>query len=294
MKSWVSRVEASRFDPAAAYVSLDAHRDDDFSIYLYRTDDYGDTWVSIASNLPPGVPANVVRGDVRNPNLLFVGTESSVFASIDLGASWHRLGAGLPTVPVDDLIVHPRDPELVAGTHGRSIYVLDIGALQQLTPQVISSPVHLFVPRPVILFNVDWTRNKGASGARRFAADNPFSELVPEGDSSGLTPPGSAIHYFLSAAHEGGVTLDILDAEGRVIRELTGPGRRGINRVLWDARRRPESVQTPWRRVGGNDARRLANVTERPGPLVPPGEYRARLRAGSHEATQVIQVERDR
>jgi photosystem II stability/assembly factor-like uncharacterized protein len=294
MKSWVSRVEASRFDPAVAYASLDAHRDDDFGVYLYRTDDYGESWVSIASNLPPGVPVNVVRADVRNPDLLFVGTESSVFASLDRGASWHRLGAGLPTVPVDDLIVHPRDPELVAGTHGRSLHVLDISALQQLTPQVISSRAHLFAPGPVILFNPDWTRNKGASGARRFAADNPFSELVPEGDSSVLAPPGAAFHYFLSTALDGGVSVDILDAEGRVIRELTGPGRRGINRVLWDARRRSESAQTPWRRVGGNDARRLASVTERPGPLVQPGEYRARLRAGSHEATQIFQVERER
>jgi photosystem II stability/assembly factor-like uncharacterized protein len=295
MSSWVSRVEASRFDPAVAYVSLDAHRDDDFAVYLYRTNDFGATWVSMAANLPAGVPVNVVREDVRNPDLLFVGTETSAFASTDRGASWHRLGAGLPTVPVDDLVVHPRDPELVAGTHGRSLYVLDISALQQLTPQVISSPAHLFAPRPVVLFGVDWTRNKGASGARRFAADNPFTELIPEGDSSGLAPPGTAIHYFLSAAHEGPVTIEILDKEGRVVRELASAGGQGINRVLWDARRQSRSASLPpWRRVGGNDALRLAGVTERPGPLVPPGDYWVKLRAGSHEATQALTVERDK
>jgi hypothetical protein len=196
---------------------------------------------------------------------------------------------------VDDLIVHPRDPELVAGTHGRSLYVLDISALQQWTPQVTSSAAHLFTPRPVVMFKVDWTRNKGASGARRFAADNPFTELVPEGDSSGVAPPGTAIHYFLPATHEGPVTIEILDMEGRVIRELAGPGRPGINRVVWDARGQPRSGSLPpWRRVGGNDARRLAGVTQRPGPLVTPGDYRVRLRAGSYEATQALRVERDK
>src|SRR5262249_11938888 len=123
---WISRVECSHFDDATAYVSIDRHRNDDRRPYLCKTTDHGATWVSIASNLPSEGPVRVIREDLRNKQLLFAGTEFGLFVSLNGGASWHRLNNGLPTVAVHDLVIHPRDRELVMATHGRGIFALDI------------------------------------------------------------------------------------------------------------------------------------------------------------------------
>jgi hypothetical protein len=293
-RSWVSRVEASPFDPAIAYVSFDAHRDDDFGVYLYRTNDYGGSWTSLAANLPSGAPVNVVRADPVNPDLLFAGTERAAYASVDGGRRWIRLGNGLPTVPVEDLLIHPRDRELAAGTHGRGFYILDILPLQELTPEVLRSDLHLFGTKPAILWNVDLRRNKGASGARRFAAPNPYGELIPEGDANGMAPPGATLYYYLKHAADG-ARLTLSDAQGNIVRELAGSAEAGVNRVLWDLRKAPLPPGPSWRQVGGNDSRRLARVgpRERPGPLVQPGEYQVTLSVGGMERRGRLRVEPD-
>jgi hypothetical protein len=293
--TWISRVEASRADAATAYASFDGHRDDDFRVYLYRTADFGRTWQSIGRTLPDGAPINVIREDPVNPSLLFAGTETGAWVSIDTGRNWARLSNGLPTVPVDDLVVHPRDGELVAGTHGRSIYILDIAPLQQLSDEALISDAHLFAPKPATLWRVDLTRNKGASGARRFAAPNPYSELVQEGDASGLAPPGAAIYYYLKTAARESVKIVVADASGRIVRELAGPAEAGLNRVLWDLRTAPLPLLPAWRRVGGNDSYRLAQSGPhtRPGPLVKPGEYRITLSVGGRELVRPLRVEAD-
>jgi photosystem II stability/assembly factor-like uncharacterized protein len=294
-RSWVSRVEASPFDPAIAYLSFDAHRDDDFGVYLYRTNDYGESWTSISANLPSGAPVNVVRADPLNPDLLFVGTERAAHASVDGGRQWIRLGNGLPTVPVEDLLIHPRDRELVAGTHGCGFYILDILPLQELTPEVLRSDLHLFATKPAILWNVDLRRNKGASGARRFAAPNPYGELTPEGDASGMAPPGATLYYYLKEGRADGARLTLSDAQGNIVRELAGPADAGVNRVLWDLRKAPLPPGPSWRQVGGNDSRRLARVgpRERPGPLVEPAEYQIALTVGGIERRGRLRVEPD-
>lgn len=122
---WVSRVVASRHDPATAYVSLTGFREDDFRAYLFASDDFGVTWRPISAGLPDE-SVNVVGEDPTNPDILYVGTDLGVYVSLDRGASWHSLSATLPTTPVHDLTVHPRDPEMVIGTHGRSVFVLDV------------------------------------------------------------------------------------------------------------------------------------------------------------------------
>ena len=160
---YVSRVEASHFDAGTAYVSFDGHRDDDFGVYLFRTTDYGKTWESIKGNLPDGFPLKVVREDLKNPNLLFVGTAVGVYVSIDGGGHWVPLKNELPPVRVDDMVIHPRDADLVIGTHGRGIYVIDISPLQEMTSEVMSSDAHLFNIQPETLFYLDITKNKGAS-----------------------------------------------------------------------------------------------------------------------------------
>ena len=213
-------------------------------------------------------------------------------ASLDGGQSWLALTNGLPTAPIDDLVIHPREADLVAGTHGRSIYILDIGPLQELTDEILQRDAHLFTVKAATLFMVDTTRNKGASGARRFTAPNPYSELGVEGDSSGMAPPGATIYYYLKSAAAAPPRLTVRDNTGTIVRELTGPADAGLNRVLWDLRRSSLPPGIPWRQVGGNDSRRLAKTEEqrRPGPLVPAGEYRLTLEVDGRTLTQPLRV----
>jgi len=293
-KSWVSRLEASHFDAGTAYVSFDAHRDDDFAVYVYRTRDFGQSWEPIRANLPDGSPVRVVREDPKNRNLLFAGTERGVWVSVDAGRRWVRLMNGLPTVRVDDMLIHPRDGELVLGTHGRSIYVMDIAPLQQLTSDVLSSPVHLMQPKSATLLDIDVTRNRGASGARRIAAPNPYAALIDESDTSGAAPSGVTIDYWLAGATAQPVRLLILDLGGRTVRELTGSSDPGVNRVEWDLRSAPLPPPASWRRVGGNDSVHLSRQPSRPGPLVQPGDFRVRLQIGLTVQDRALRVEPDR
>src|SRR5262249_39129090 len=149
---WVTRLECSHFAEGTAYLALDRHRNDDRAPYLFRTTDYGTTWKPLANNLPPGGPVLVVREDPRNRNLLFAGTEFGLFASFNGGTSWYPLRAGLPTVAVHDLLVHPRDRDLVIATHGRGLYVLDVAPLEELTATVLEEDAHLFDVKPAGLF----------------------------------------------------------------------------------------------------------------------------------------------
>ena len=127
----VSRVIASAYDEGTVYLSLNGKRDDDFAAYLYKSTDYGETWIDISSNIPCG-PINVIREDPKNADVLYVGTDLSVYVSTDGGKNWHVLGSGLPTTFVHDLVVHPRDSILVAATHGRGIYILDVSSVQKM------------------------------------------------------------------------------------------------------------------------------------------------------------------
>jgi photosystem II stability/assembly factor-like uncharacterized protein len=290
---WVSRVEPSHFDAGTAYVSFDAHRNNDFGAYIFATTDYGATWRSITGDLPRNTPVSVIREDLKNPDLLFAGTETGVFASLDRGRQWVRLANGLPTVPVDDIVVHPRDGELVIGTHGRSVYVMDISPLQQLTRAVLTSGQHLFEPTVAATFTVDVTRNKGASGARRFTGPNPYHDLIREDDSSGLSPPGATIWYYLRDPRPEPVTVTILDSQSNVVRELSTSATVGLNRVVWDLRKSPLPPAAAWRRAGGNDSVRLAATAadERPGPFVAPGMYELRVTIGNSVLTRTLRVE---
>ncbi len=152
--TYVSRVEPSRHDPDRVYVSFDGHRTNDFTPYVQVSDDGGATFRSIAAGLPTGAPdfVHVVREDPRNENLLFVGTDLGVYASLDRGASWRRFMESMPTTPVHDLRIHPRDRELIAGTHGRSIWIVDIAPLQDLTMQVMADGAGAFEPAPAYSF----------------------------------------------------------------------------------------------------------------------------------------------
>jgi hypothetical protein len=234
---YVSRIEPSRFDTATVYVSFDNHRRGDFTPYLFASTDFGRTFRSIAGNLPRGGPdfVHVVREDPVNRDLLFAGTDVGAYVSIDRGQSWQRFMTGLPTVPVHDLQIHPRDHELIAGTHGRSIWIVDIASLEQMTREVASKPVHLFRPKTAFQYNQSPAEG-GSMGHKMFAAPSPAY--------------GAEIVYRLASSQSGQARVVITDAQGDTLRTLTGPARAGLHRVTWDFRGRtpPASPLSPSQR----------------------------------------------
>ena len=198
--TWVSRVEASSFDSATVYVTFDGHRNDDFHPYVYVSNDFGKTFRSIKGDLPDTEFVHVIREDPRRKDLLFLGTELTAYVSMDGGATWERLNEGLPPAPVHDLKIHPRDPELVAATHGRSIYVLDIGPLERATDSLLNAPVAVFPVAPALLYNP-----RGAGGGVGSIGNRPFG--VPSPRPAALIPiriKGEAPRQF--AGRPGGDT----------------------------------------------------------------------------------------
>lgn len=219
---YISRIEPSHFDAATAYVSVDGHKSDDVKPYVYVTRDYGSTWASITSNLPPAGNVNTVRQDLRNPNLLYAGTEYGFFVSLDEGKSWKRFMTNLPVVRVDDVTIHPRDNDLVLATHGRSVWIMDdVSALQQLTPATLAKDAVLFEVRNAILWKPDIRLRRAVTGAKNFQGEN--------------APTGTTIGYWLGSAQAGDVKITITDiATGQVFRTIDGTKNQGMNRVQWD------------------------------------------------------------
>ncbi len=209
---WVSRVEASRHERDRAYASLNGYRDDDVTAYLYVTEDLGATWTSISAGLP-AEPINVVREDPVNARVLYVGTDRGAYASLDRGMTWQALPAGMPNVPVHDLIVHPRERELVAGTHGRSAFILDALPIQELTAEVREKTVHVF-PVVDVTFERFWRSRR--------------SEWfhTPEDD------PELKVPFWTS--DDGQAELLIRDDNGRELRRLELEAIRGVNTFTWD------------------------------------------------------------
>ncbi len=275
----VSRVEASNFDAATAYVAFDAHRTDDLKPYVFRTTDFGDTWASIAGNLPDG-NVNVIREDPRNRDLLYLGTEFAFYVSLNGGKAWKRFMNGLPTVRIDDILVQPRDNDLVVGTHGRSIYILDdISALQQMPAVGGDTDALLFDIRPAVAWATDMQRAVTAGGAKLFRAQNP--------------PRGSAISYWLKTQPEADVQISITDITGREVRVMSGTKRAGLNRVQWDLLPNPPAGRGGAGAAGGaggvGGGRGMAAAT-----AVPPGTYLVKVTAGERTIGQkTVVVEAD-
>jgi hypothetical protein len=209
---WVSRVSTSAHQRNRLYASLNGYRDDDMSAYAYVSEDLGKNWRSISANLP-AEPINVIKEDPVNADVLYVGSDRGVYVSIDRGGSWQALQAGLPNVPVHDLVVHPRDRELVAGTHGRSIWIVDVLPLQDLTAAVGAEGAHLFH-----VDDVSYSRGWRGAPERWFDHNE--------------AKPKSVIQYW--AAQAGSGTLKVLDADKNPVRELAVEAKHGINRLEYD------------------------------------------------------------
>jgi photosystem II stability/assembly factor-like uncharacterized protein len=215
---WVSRVFASPYDANSAFVSKNGFRNDDFAPYLYKTTDGGKTWTSIAATLPKA-PINVVVQDRKARDLLIVGNDIGVFVSIDGGARWTQLKANLPTVAVHDLTIHPRENDLVLGTYGRAFWTGDITPLQELSAKTLDEAAHLFdvEPRARYGFSTQGT-NYHLFGDKYLGVPNEPEALV--------------VNYYLKADAGGAAKITVKDFSGKVVRELDGPSKAGLNRAL--------------------------------------------------------------
>ncbi|HWC95279.1 MAG TPA: hypothetical protein VG456_00980 [Candidatus Sulfopaludibacter sp.] len=218
---YVSRIEPSWQDEGTAYITFDNHRSADYAIYIYKTINYGDSFSRISNGIPPEAgTVHVIREDPTNKNLLFAGTEFGIFLSFDRGGAWHKLKNGLPTVPVFDIQIHPRDHDLIVATHGRSIWIMDnIRALEGFTDQVLTSDLKLLDARP----GIEWkmANYRGFQGSSNFFATN--------------APTGVLVDYWAKTA--GPVRLTVADKAGKQIRQMNARAEAGVvNRVVWDMR----------------------------------------------------------
>jgi photosystem II stability/assembly factor-like uncharacterized protein len=269
--TYVSSVLPSRHAAGRVYATFDNHYNDDYRPLAFVSDDYGQTWRSIAANLPE-TSVHRLREDLTNQRLLFLGHERGLHISIDGGTSWTPFNANMPNVPVDDLLIHPRDNALVLGTHGRSLWVLDdLAPLQALTAEAVKSDAFLVPPSRARLLSI--YNPQAWYGASQFFAPNPDT--------------GAVIHYYLREPAGRDVDIDIRDGSGRTVRTLKGPARRGLNRVGWDLRLEPP-VREADRDTGGGGFGGPPS-----GPLVIPGRYAVSLKAGSRELKADLNVEGD-
>ncbi len=288
----VRGIDASRYTAGKAYMVIEHHQVGDFEARAYRTDDYGESWTPITNGIDDGVLSytRAIHEDPVRPGLLYLGTEASVYVSFDDGDRWQRFHTNLPPAPMYGLVVQEHFNDLVVGTYGRGYWILDdITPLQQITPDVAASAAHLFAPRPAYRF-------------RPISA--PFTMFDDQSD--GENPPyGASLNYWLAEATDDGVTVEIANAAGEVVRTLEGTASAGVNRVWWDLMNDPiEQVRLRTKPLYGEDVA-LGEERWRPLPggplggpgagtfLQPPGMYTVTLRVGDEVLTQQLEVRKD-
>ena len=272
--TYVSRVVASGHVESRAYVTLDGHRNDDFKPYVFVTEDFGKKWKNISKGIPVGSTVNVIREHHKNPNILFIGTERGAYFSIDRGETWYMFKGNLPRVPVDDIAIHPSENDLIFGTHGRSIWVLDdITPLEQLTKEVLESDSYLFSVRPAERYQI--YNRSGSTGHKLFIGPNP--------------PYGAIITYYLKneLGRRDRLSVTVYDKDGKQVRRLRGTKNKGFNRVTWNLRYQ-SSAQMP----EGTMAQAFRRFAPS-GPYVIPGEYTIKLNAGGAEMSTMVAVDMD-
>ena len=273
----ISDVEASLTAAAAAYVTADRHQLDDFRPYVFKTEDYGKTWRNITGDLPAAAYVHVLKEDPKNPKVLLVGTEIGIFISFSAGSQWIPLKMkNMPeAVSVHDLLVHPEENDLLVGTHGRSLWILDdIGFLQQMSQDVLNADLTLFSPRKAWR-HAFWSGDSGGTvvgGDQRYWGPNPDY--------------GALLTYFLKDVPDDKtpVKIRIMDARGNPVREINGTKLPGINRVAWDLRYEGPKPRT----LDGEPSRGRGSRAS--GPQAVPGEYSVELRVGDKPAVQKVEV----
>jgi photosystem II stability/assembly factor-like uncharacterized protein len=272
----VSHVEPSRTNARTAFVSFDRHMFDDFQPYIFKTTDAGKSWTSISGNLPAKAYVQVVREDPKNTNLLYAGTELGLFASYNGGKDWLPLNLkNLPNVAVHDILVHPRENDLILATHGRSIWIFDDATvLQQMSDQILNSNAHLFSIRPALRYTARFTRY--GIGDKQFTGPNP--------------PAGALITYYLKEKLDDKATLkvQVFDRDGKLVQDIERPSReKGLNRIAWNLR------------LGGPEVRRAPTEEQIAfggaprGPQVLPGTYTVKLTVNDKVFEERVEVKLD-
>lgn len=314
----ISIIEPSPHDPAVAYVAATRYKLDDFTPYLYKTQDYGKTWSRITGGIPADDFTRVIRADPERRGLLFAGSEIAVYVSFNDGESWQPLQLNLPVVPIHDLVI--KDSDLIAATHGRAFWVLDdITPLREMSEQIQQSASHLFTPRPTIRFMTiggfskapergKYYRKTGITTITACREVRPTGEKIDRNLDAGQNPPdGVIVTYYLKEQPAGEVKLAFLDAHGQEIRSFSSEeapegmqktsgakknGNRalrisknaGTNRFVWDMRY-PDPLKLEKGFAGSENA--LV------GPLAAPGTYQIRLTVGEQSHAVSCEIQKD-
>ena len=281
--NWVTRIEASHFVEGGAYMTVSRHQVDDYRPYIFKTEDFGKTWVSLRSNLPEYGYLHVVREDLENRNLLFAGSEFGLFVTFDGGKAWLPVKGDFPTVAVRDVQIHPRDRDLLVGTHGRGVWIVDdIRPLEKLTGEGVKADFALFDVKPATLFTYRSTTDM--YGDPGFTGTN--------------SPFGAALGYYLNPAiaKDAKIRLAIVDKDGKEINTVSAAKEPGMNRVYWPLR---ESMgagmgqEMMMRGMGGGGGGGRRGFGGGFGPWALPGEYKAVLEVNGQKAEKAFVVKDD-
>ncbi|MDX1333755.1 MAG: glycosyl hydrolase, partial [Robiginitalea sp.] len=289
----IANIEVSRFSPGTAYISVDLHQMGDFDPYVYKTEDYGNSWKLISQNVPKSVHsfAHVVKEDPKRPGMLYLGVDNGVYITTDDGQSWMRLRNNLPPAPVYWLEIQERFDDLVVGTYGRGYYILDnVAPLREFDVDAKGAEAHLFSLRP----------------AYRFQEQEAIKTDGPSLNAGRNPAYGADINYYLKDSTDQKVEVQILGTDDEIIRTLKGTSKAGVNRVMWDLRYEPTykpKLQTtppgrPWVQLNGEGWRPLVTwdldlMRGQYGPRVVPDTYRVKLIVGEREFIRDLTVLKD-
>ena len=277
--AYVSQLVASAHEVSVVYATFDNHYNNDFNAYVYASVDGGTNFRSIGEGIPRGHSVTTMAEDPTNPSVLYTGTEFGLFVSPDRGGKWMRIRANLPTVPIHEIVFHPRDHDMIVATHGRSIWILDDATPVRQAAEAMKADAYLFDIRPARQFN--------QANDRGFVTDKPFF---------GKNPDYGALLTFYLAKEGTNVALRIRDAAGNQVREIAGndlrdKGRAGFTRVAWDLRHQPLPAPAGQQPGGGGGGFGGGGLN---GPNVLPGEYRVTLVVdGKDVATKAVRVSGD-
>jgi photosystem II stability/assembly factor-like uncharacterized protein len=307
--TWVPHVEASKFDAATAYVVFDDHRRSNWTTYVYVTHDFGKTWKSLATPEIDGF-AHVIEEDTVNKDLLFLGTEFGLYVSFNGGKSWMKWTHGVPTVPVRDLAVHPRENDLIIATHGRSIYIIDdISPLREISDEILKKKLHLFKVQDAVQFQQGRMSSHQSPGDTVYAGENkrmgascftyfliPSERKTEEPESTERDEMRQQMMARMRQMGGGGqfrgmgmgrtssrVAITIEDSQGKAIARLNGTENKGINRVYWNFREQEPRTATPGQARGFG----------RGGMTALPGEYTVKIKYDDQEVSQSFTFKSD-
>jgi photosystem II stability/assembly factor-like uncharacterized protein len=314
----VPHIQPSHFDEAMAYVVFEDHMRSNFSAYVFVTRDYGKTWKSLGTPEIDGY-CFVVKEDLVNRNLLFVGSEFGLFVSFNGGASWIKWTHGLPTCPVYDLAIHPRENDLIIATHGRSVYVIDdITPLREISDEIIKKKLHVFSVPDALGFQQGRMSHYLSPGDTAFSGENKQSGacisyyLIPgekkaeetaepptgmpgqatmggmTGMMGGQMPPGM---MPTMGGRGGRVSITILDAQGQFVSQLNGPDEKGLNRVYWNLRETEPPTGQEQQQTEERGAMMFFGRSG--GTAALPGKYTAKVKYEDQEASQTFEVKSD-